>query len=50
MGRNDTPKPDPCATCNGQGGWWEYGNGQPGKAKPKRWIKCWDCNGSGERK
>jgi hypothetical protein len=39
----------PCGDCNGQGGWWEHGNGQPGKAKPKRWIKCRACNGSGQR-
>ncbi len=39
---------DPCRTCNGQGGWWEFGNGKPG-TKPKRWIKCWDCGGKGKR-
>jgi hypothetical protein len=40
-------KKDPCRTCNGQGGWWEFGNGNPGQAKPKKWIKCRACNGTG---
>jgi hypothetical protein len=38
-----------CRTCNGQGGWWEFGNGRPNHAKPKQWIKCWDCNGKGKK-
>jgi hypothetical protein len=37
-----------CGACNGQGGWWEHGNGKPG-TKPKRWIKSWDCNGKGAK-
>ncbi|WP_165975752.1 hypothetical protein [Actinomadura rubrisoli] len=48
MGK-DEAKPDPCNTCRGQAGWWEYGNGQPDVAKPKRWIKCMDCNGKGHK-
>lgn len=39
---------DPCDTCNGQGGWWDHGNGQVGKP-PKQWIKCYDCNGTGQK-
>ncbi|MEV0403959.1 hypothetical protein [Actinoallomurus sp. NPDC050550] len=46
IGRNERPK---CAGCNGQGGWWEHSNGQPGKAKPKKWIKCNACNGTGHK-
>ncbi|WP_433331657.1 hypothetical protein [Spirillospora sp. CA-294931] len=38
-----------CRTCHGQDGWWEFGNGQPGKAKPKQWIKCHDCGGRGKK-
>lgn len=37
-----------CGTCNGQGGWWDHGNGQAGKP-PKRWIKCHDCQGAGSK-
>jgi len=42
-------KPSKCGTCNGQGGWWDHGNGQKDKAKPKRWIKCEMCQGRGVR-
>jgi DnaJ-class molecular chaperone len=43
----DEEEPPKCRTCNGQGGWWEHGNGQPGVAKPKHWIKCEICQGTG---
>jgi hypothetical protein len=38
-----------CSTCNGHGGWWEHGNGQRDIAKPKHWIKCYDCDGKGKK-
>lgn len=44
--RDERPK---CGECNGQGGWWDHGNGQRDKAKPKQWIKCRACNGTGQR-
>jgi hypothetical protein len=47
--RDESQDPPKCGTCNGQGGWWEHGNGQPGVARPKRWIKCQMCQGSGTR-
>ncbi|MFC9973564.1 hypothetical protein ACFVH6_21985 [Spirillospora sp. NPDC127200] len=39
---------DPCPTCNGNRGWWEYGNGKSG-SKPKQWISCRACNGTGKK-
>lgn len=34
-----------CGSCNGNGGYWDYGNGTN---KPKQWISCRVCNGSGK--
>jgi hypothetical protein len=48
MGEDKKPKPQTCGTCNGQGGWWDHGNGKPG-SKPKKWIKCQSCQGKGVR-
>lgn len=44
MAKGDPPKKQPCPTCNGEGGWWETGNG--GKFKNRRWVTCWACKGS----
>jgi hypothetical protein len=46
--RRDMAKKDSCRTCNGQGGWWETGNSTP-STTPKRWVKCSDCSGTGEK-
>lgn len=41
-------KPEPiqqsCGSCNGNGGYWDHGNGDK---KPKQWVSCRVCNGSG---
>jgi DnaJ-class molecular chaperone len=42
----DEDKPKKCSGCNGEGGWWDTGNGQ--KFKNRRWIKCPTCNGTGK--
>lgn len=34
-----------CGSCNGNGGSWDYGNGD---GKPKQWISCRVCGGSGK--
>jgi hypothetical protein len=40
VAKNDPPKPKPCSSCNGDGGWWETGNGE--KFKNRRWVKVPD--------
>lgn len=43
------PNPEPiqqnCGSCGGSGGYWDHGNGD---GKPKQWIGCRVCNGSGK--
>lgn len=34
-----------CRGCNGEGGWWETGNGK--EFKNRRWRTCPTCNGTG---
>lgn len=44
------PQPEPvipkCPSCNGNGGEWTTGNGDT--SKPKQWISCRVCNGTGQ--
>jgi hypothetical protein len=35
---NNPPPKRPCPTCNGEGGWWDTGNGE--KFKNRRWVTC----------
>jgi len=45
MASDKEPKPKPCTGCDGNGGWWDTGNGE--KFKNRRWVKCLACNGTG---
>jgi DnaJ-class molecular chaperone len=40
----DPPPKRPCPTCNGEGGWWDTGNGE--KFKNRRWVTCTTCKGN----
>lgn len=43
MTRKIIPPKQKCSGCNGEGGYWEVGNG--GSFKKRRWVTCSLCNG-----
>jgi DnaJ-class molecular chaperone len=41
--RKDVPRRQKCPKCNGNGGWWDTGNGK----RIKQVVSCDLCGGSG---